>query len=303
MSLIECVISHALDRTVVRTQFLPICLEQILPIFQEAPPHAKSPKVLSLFGNLAKRCTREIDEVAETIFTGLYHPVLNLIREDFESNENLRPDFFEFVGALVRYSIGLVLSLPEEELELFIKGIQWGAQHPQHEISEKCTMYLTDLVTAVGKGKKDEVAAFVEQYGVALLKFAFEIMTDTIHKYALAQQSNLIRWLLLLPPMEDHAAAIVEEVATMYPMREPYEFGEFFDALQGQRNNERAFCELCKDFLIEVTHILPSDPDLKRLERRRRAEARQEMDVYKADFPLVVPEAAGRSAGWTRAFH
>jgi hypothetical protein len=266
--LIDRAIYHTCHTDVVRERILPVCLGQILDVFADAPPPAKCPRVLALFGSLSFRCGSAITAAADRVFGVLYHPVLALVRENdsFDSHDALRPAFFEFLGALIRSSMDLLLTMPD--LPAFVDGVQWGARHPQHEISARCTGMLAAFVQGALKILAAEQArVFAVQLGVQMLLFGLDLLTDTVHKFAISEQIHLLRVTVQIPGLAEHSQEIMSGGYAMFEGTSPADLTAFMLELFNRAQDHGAFARICKDFLIQVKHILPQDPDLRAAEK------------------------------------
>jgi exportin-1 len=266
--LIDRAIFNTCHTNIVRERILPVCLGQILDVFAQAPPPVKCPRVFALFGSLSFRCSAAISEAADRVFATLYHPILALVRENdsFESHDALRPAFFEFLGALIRSSMNLLLTMPD--LPTFVDGVQWGARHPQHEISARCTGLLAEFISgALRHIAADQRAQFTAQVGVQMLLFGLDLMTDTVHKFAISEQIHLLRVTVGIPGLGEYAQEIMNGVYAMFEGTPPADLTEFMLALFNHAQDQGTFNRICKDFLIQVKHILPQDPDLRAAEK------------------------------------
>jgi hypothetical protein len=270
VSLVESAVYYTYQSDLVREKIIPLCLEKILSVFGEAPPGAKCSKVLSLFGVLASRFSREVANKWGDIFSVLYHPVLDMIKDDFVKFEGFRPQFFSFMGTIIRALPGFVLSLSQDDLNVFVESLKWGANHPQTHISEKATSLLQEFVAMMGKKlESDVVGQFTERYGVPLFLFALRLMTDTVHKFAFAYQVDLIRGVFGLPHIKDFAYQMMRGMMEAFPDKNPQDLGAALGDMWVNAGQGCALNRTCKDFLIYVRHILPRDPDLMKDEKER----------------------------------
>lgn len=268
--LLDRAIYNSFNRELVQARLLPVCLGQIINDFKETPPAARCPKVLSLTGSLAVRYPSDFEQYLESVFVNLYHPALDMIKDNFTDYAAIRPEFYYFTACLVRSGVRMVLNLPAAELNTFIESIKWGAKHPQHEVSVSCTMLLGDFVESVSKILSgEEFASFVTQYGVALLLTGFQLLTDTSVKFAFHAHVRLIRILIQCPTMTNHASEIMGLMIEQFSAQEPNMLYGFMQSLFESVGNETIFTSRCCDFLVCVRHILRQDPDLKEAQKKQ----------------------------------
>jgi hypothetical protein len=270
IGLLDQVIYSSHDTKVLKERILPVCLGNVLDVFSSARPFAKSCMVLKLFGNLARRCPAEIAAHCERLFTTLVIPVRQLRESDFDGLEEFRLLFFDFLTALTRSSMDMIVGLPPEEFQVFLECFQWGAKHVEKEVSEKCTNTLTLFVNGIQKKlDPDSLGQFVQGFGVALFLFGMDLMTDTAHKYALDAQVELLISLIKLPGIAVYAHEILAGMIDQYPGRNPEELRDFLQRLFELVADHDTCRRLCKDFVVTVRSVLPQDPDFRAQEKQK----------------------------------
>lgn len=273
-TLYHCNITFNSHDEIIHERLFPICMKTILPSFVNTPPIAKSPKVLKLFGTLAMKCRNAFCENFQEILENIYHPVLQMIKDDFVSYENIRLDFYGFISSLIINCIEAIISLPSEEIGTFIEAIQWGMRHTQSDVSEKSHSDLIEFINSIKnklRNNQEELTQFTNTYAVPLLMFAFEIMTDTAHKFAFQSQVSLIKTILTLPAVGDLGGPIFEGLSEMFPDQGSENIEQLLMKLMESINESgQEFSNILKDFLISVKHLLPQDPDLKLKDEARQ---------------------------------
>jgi hypothetical protein len=298
IDLLEQVIYTMHETKLLKEQILPVCLGEVLEVFSTALPFAKSCSVLKLFGHLARRCPNEIHDSCERLFTRLVIPIRELCQSDFDGLEEFRLPFFDFLTALTRSGMEILLSLPSDEFQIFLECLQWGARHVDKDVSEKCTGALVFFVTGIqGKLNGDDLNNFVGEYLVPLFLFGMDLMTDTVHKYALDAQVNFIVTLVKLPGFNRLAQPILAAMIDQYPGREAGELGDFLERLFELALDQQAARRLCKDFIVTVRNVLSQDPDFRAAEKRKALEGLNQrlgtvpgIEVLHTDLDEIIRE-------------
>ena len=279
INLLDKTLNYCFSREITVNSLFPLCMTTVLNSFESTPDIAKSSKVLLLFGTLVVKCKNEFVQNYSEIFAKLFFPTYSLLKQDFTSHENLRNDFFIFLLSIVRSCTDLVISFPQEQLEVFMEAMEFGIRHTQADISIRGHTILKEFIENIKiKGTAEVVTQFTHAYGPKLLILAFSILTDTSHKFAFSLQVSLIKALLSLPQMVEMAGVLLQNLIELFNNQPPEMLqnllGSLFMSLNQSGNKIN---DILKDFLISVKHLLPQDPDLVASQKEEALKKMQEL--------------------------
>jgi exportin-1 len=264
---------------VVTTQILPRVIDTVIPIYPQVPPGARQPKTLAVLAELATRLKEQLAVYVLPIWENVIHPSMALLQEEIDTFPDLRLEMAGFLDAFVKSCPDTLLTFPAEELDAVVAMLEMGARHPGFDI---CRSYLKVLHALVGmveiRAQAQFKARFFAMFFDRMLQTAFEVMADTVHKFAFQEQVQLIRKMLSIPCQNNRPERLAEMLFANFQTHGQQFYLQLAAQMIESVPNEVAFRQGMKDFLILVKQYSSADADLNSDEIRARNEEISEVN-------------------------
>jgi exportin-1 len=226
------------------------------------------------------RLERHMSAYMADLWVHCFLPSVEMVRDDFESFPVVRLEIANFVEALVKCCPDAFFEASLDDLEVLVGMMNHGAGTPDFVI---CSRYLKALVAVISCVEKATVAFKNEFYGRyydTILCKAFDVLTDTIHKFAFTEELNLIKRLLSVQHYINDRDKLVELLLSpeLYPRRQRPFYEQFVDLLRESVTNQMRFKDVLRDFVIEVKEYASNDADLFREEITQQRREKQDID-------------------------
>jgi exportin-1 len=279
LSILTSFVNTSKSTTVLTKSIVPVLL-QIIATFSEVHPEARVPGTLQFVTALMTRLGRHMSVYMVDLWVLCFLPSVEMVRDDFESFPVIRLEIANFVEALVRHCQDAFFEASLDDLEVLVGMMNHGAGTPDFDI---CKRYLEAFVSVINCVERANVAFKNEFYGrfyEAILCKAFEVLTDTVHKFAFTGELNLIRKLLSVQhPINDRDMLVELLLSPELCPRRPRPFYEnFVELLRESVANHIRFRDVLRDFVIEVKEYAIDDADLFREEMAEQQQKRRDID-------------------------
>ena len=265
LTVFETFCSKHEDISFIKEFGIPNTLGAILDDFVESNPVYRIPQVFDLFSSFICRCPRDITPYLETILAKLYHPMVEMVGEDFDSFPEFRDNFYIFLRKLCQGAPIFITLIPEEDRNSFIECLKWGCMHPQQDINEIATKAMNELFISLSKYPKLFIP-FCETYAFDILLFAYHILADVTFKSSFTHQVALIKTLMSNQIIRTHASELGARLCEMFPAQSPPDVTQMLTELFSEGADEKLYRNVLKNFLVSIRQISPTDPDLNKLE-------------------------------------
>jgi hypothetical protein len=184
-----------------------------------------------------------------------------------------------FLEAFVKSCPDSLLTFPPDEINVVVAIIEWGARHPGFEL---CRAYLGVLHALVAMVEIRAPAQFkVGFFGMfydRVLQTAFEVMADTVHKFAFPEQVQLIRKMLTIQCEPNRPDRLAEMLFENFQTHGQQFYRQLAVQMMENVSNEVSFRQGMKDFLIIVKEYSSADADLNADEIRARNDELSEVN-------------------------
>lgn len=264
---------------------IPNLVETIFDEYGASSPDARTPEVLNLLSVLFKQMQESINPFLNQILDAIFASSVEMISADYTTKPEFRLPLYELLEQLVNYYLAQLISVPEG-FDQVIRTIQWGYKHPMHEVCEKSLGIVQNLLKKIRDTNEQKYGEFLENYYLELVSDMFSIMTDTIHKFAIDKNIEILRDLLKISDVQLNPETITNVVVEHFPNREGQVVFEFITELIRTSNNKVVFNQTIKDFLVTTRQFLPQDPDLEKDKINAQIEDNNNYmreNVYRAD--------------------
>jgi len=247
-----------------KSNIIPVVFEHFVPNYFQSNPEVRSPQLLGLVSAIALKFKDSILENIELIFNDVYLPSVEMIKDDFDEFPAIRPMLLQLISNMISYCTQFIKEIPPTSVESFVECLKWFCSHPHQIISEKAIRAFTDLFNSIDMKLQPEVSkAFIEGFGVNLVIFVFELLTDSIHGFAFSQLLDMLRRLLGYGMIQQKVVQIVDLLSTnIFPKISPRELYQITSNLIEHSTDYGEFRKLLRNFLINEKKYFPRDPSL-----------------------------------------
>ncbi|KAH0788718.1 exportin-1 [Histomonas meleagridis] len=258
--LLDTSVSNCGNSTPIIQFILPPVLQVIVPDYQNSP--AKVPEVVGLMAALTMKIPGEIQASIQMIFATVFQPTVPLI-QDMNDNFAFKKEFNRLMSSLVSNCTSFLTCVQIDDVVLFMNCLKLLCGNTQPEISEKSLQIASNLINMLeARTPPQFIAQFHDFFAVDFLVFAFNLMTDSFHKFAFNQLTGLIRSLMQLPVMNNKMQQIVEMLTGVFPNTSPTDIYNFVLQMQSEAPSYTNFKNLMRNFLVEARKFSPKDPSL-----------------------------------------
>lgn len=247
---------------------IPDLVQTIFSDYGSSDSRTRTPEVLNLLQVLFMKMQDSIANYLNSILESFYMQTVEMIMADFEQNPTFRLPFYQLLKTLVDKYLPQLLAVPDG-FKIVVQTIQWGYQHPTHEVCETSLDTVDILLKSVQNTTQEMYQDFLNAFYLGFVHDMFMILTDTIHKFAFDKNVDILSKLLQINTYHLNAQAITESIIELFPNREPEVIFSFIGELITKSNNKPMFKQDIKDFLVATRQFLPMDPDLNKEETQR----------------------------------
>ncbi|KAK8866823.1 hypothetical protein M9Y10_009791 [Tritrichomonas musculus] len=256
---------------VIKNTILPPITMKILEEYANSNPYCRIPELLTLMEIIISKVgDQTVSGFMNQIMMQLFKPSVDLICSEFDSFMQFRIPLTDFMSSVVKYAFNSYASLPADAITMMEKTIEWGCQHPNFDICKKNIQLLLDLFTATEKSTEQSFKnQFYASFYMSAVDTIFVVMTDTIHKFAFAEQAKLLRKLFSMQVEQRNPEMITELLYNKFQNRQPQFFSLVIQYLFSHVNSQTEFNDHLRDFLVEVKQVSSEDPDFFVEERNK----------------------------------
>ena len=263
LNVIEMYISKLNNTTIIKNTILPHIIDTIIQEYLHSSPDSRTVNVLNLLTTTIKKIGESMSPHLPLLFNTIIIPTVDMIKDDFESYINYRESYIYLISEIVTNCYKSLWQMGEEEINLLYGSIMWGCKHPNHNICNASLTTMLELFQVVdSKGVIQFKNAFFSTFYIQALNLSFEILTDTIHKFAFLKQVELIKKLLQLNIDQNDSSIIADILIESFPNRDKYFFVGFINHLKTIARDAQELQRQLKDFLIELQQYSIMDPEL-----------------------------------------
>ena len=238
---------------------IPPIMETIISDFEQSGPYSKVPQVLDLVTAMSQNMKDDVSGIIPQIFASVFGPSIEMINTDFDSFPDFRLPIYTFLHTIIKNHIHIMLSAPPDDFNFFVQSINWGVRHPYHEVCVEAIAATKDLINAT---KRD--GNFSRGYVMTIANHTLDILTDTLHKSAFREQSDLLMMIFNTQNSAISINAMVESLMESFPNADPDEFSEYLTGMSqfARRNNTAEFNQTLRALLISTKHFSVKDQQI-----------------------------------------
>jgi len=263
LSVVNTFVDKTTNTTIIKNNVLPYFLESVVAEYSQSPPEARVPHVVSLLSTIITRTETSVTPHLPYVYQNIIGPTIDMIKDDFESYMSFREPITDLLEKVVTNCYISIWQMGEEEITMIYGSLMWGCKHPEHNICIGSLGAMLKLFQTVdSKAPIDFKNVFFNTFYMQALNLAFEVLTDTVHKYAFAQQVELIKKLLQLKVDMNESSIIAEALVESFPTRDVRFFVSFIDYLKSISKETKEMQRQLRDFLIELQQYSTMDPEL-----------------------------------------
>jgi exportin-1 len=247
----------------IKTTVLPFLGDSIVQQYAEGNPNCRVPEVVTMFCDLTESLTTSMTQFMPDIFIKVYLPTVDMIKDDFESNVSFRLPLIKLADLWIKHCHQAIYQMDPESMELFYGSIMWACKSPLFDISKAgiktMRRFFSQIQASATAAFKN---SFFSAYYIPAVRDAFEVLTDSVHKFAFSQEVDLIRTLLNTNADECDPAVIGSNLHDIIPNREVPYLVAYISSLFEIKSDLEKFRISLKDFLIELKDYTPDDKEL-----------------------------------------
>lgn len=307
LNLISVFVSKSNDNKVVLENFITPLFDAVLLDYQRTSvAAAREPEVLSTIAVIVNKLGDAITPHVPKIFDTLFECTLDMINKDFEEYPDHRTNFFGMLLAVNQHCFAAFMAVPPAQFKLVLDAVIWAVKHTMRNVAEIGLQILEQMLTNLSRHPK-MAQPFYQTFYTSLLHHMFTVVTDTSHTANLAEHAAIMSYMFsaveqaqVTVPLAPDAPAtlssadaqtvaaanivyIKQFVANLLRSAFPHFTDNqikltvqgFFDLNQ----NQAAFKEHIRDFLVQIKEYTGDDADLfldeRELELRRAQEEKR----------------------------
>ena len=247
----------------IQTNIIPAIGQTIVQQYAHENIFARVPEVLTMIGNLTERIQTSMTTFMADLYNAVYAPTIFMVKDDQESFVPFRLPLVVLADLWIKHCYTAIFQMDGETLEMFYGSIMWAMHSPQFDISkagiETMRTFFNQIQSQATQSFKN---AFYEAFYIRAIQSAFEVLTDSVHKFVFSQNVDLIRRLLMIQTDQCDPAQIGPALVQIIDNRDPVYLTAFVDHLISIRSDLAKMREALKDFLIELKDYMPDDKEL-----------------------------------------
>ncbi|OHT15868.1 Exportin-1 [Tritrichomonas foetus] len=261
IEVIKNFISKTLNQESTCASILPDLVNTIYVDYGQSHPRARTPEVLNLLTVLFNKMKDSVSNFLSVILDAIFQPTVAMISADFDQNIHFRLPFYLLLKNLVDKYLTNLLAVPNG-FDLLIQTIQWGYQHPIHDVCICSLETIKILLNNIKNTNLQLYNSFLSAYYLRIVRDMFQILTDTIHKFAFENNIQILMTLLSINTPHLNSQSITQGIMDLFPGRNPEELFQFVGLLISLSNDATKFRVLIRDFLVTTRQFNAQDPDL-----------------------------------------
>lgn len=249
------------------SKLIPLIIETIVLEYKTSQPETRVSDVLDLLSVMCTKLKNDIMSNIPVLYDNVFYETIMMICNDFETYVTFRFPLYNFFSIIVKNFLFTLLSAPEESLDLLINCLNYGVEHPTHEVCIKSIQITIDLFEEIKKSSAPAIYEnFLSRYYILILKHQFMVLVDTVHKFAFVEQLQLLSKLLSIQSGQMNAEIITENIQDLFPNFGLQGLHNCICDLIRVSNDSIQFKTYVRDFLYQTRLFYPNDPDLYREE-------------------------------------
>lgn len=249
---------------------LPPSVQAFMPDYANSAV-GKTPEILSLFANLTMKLHSEIISFIPQIMSSLVNPTLPYLT-NYTLNYAYWKNFTILALSLVQLS-SFLTAISKEEVNTFMEYLKLCCNHPQIEISVKGLQALLDLLSVPERGQNVQFFnEFLDFYGLNLMQFVMNLLTDSVHRYAFTFLIGLARKLSGTNAVKSRQVELFQILTDMFPNRPASDIKELIEKMIMYSQNFMGYKDTMRNFLISAKKYAVNDPALYAKEKEEIAE-------------------------------
>ena len=265
-----------------KTTVAPLLDESITTQYAEGNPLARVPEVITMLSDLTESLGTSMTQFMPNYYTKVYLPTVDMIKDDFESNVPFRLPLIRLADLWIKNCSQAIYQMDGDSIEMFYGSIMWAAKSPLFDISKAGLETMKRLFTTIQSSATAAFKnAFYSTFYIRAVRDAFEVLTDSVHKFAFAQEVDLIKTLLNTNTDECDPAILGSNLCEIIENRDATYLVAYLASLFEIRTDSDKLRITLKDFLIELKDYTPDDKelDLARAEEKLRILSEQNKNI------------------------
>lgn len=305
LRLITLWITKSTDNRLLKEDYSPSLLQNILPDYLNSPVEVREPEVIDCCKAILTKLGMDGQDYVLEIFKSVFDPTLNMIKTTDHLFPEHRTNFFQLLSAINQHCFISMLKLNETQFRMVLDAIIWGMKQMMPECKETSLEILDTLLDNVTDPEitpRDMAQAFYKSYHIFILEHIFGVSTNILHSKAnLSQHACLLMKMIhivigsdprnnnqpiiqvsLMENMPDNRAAVYQHIANILKQQ----FGNavtdaqiqvFVEGIFTLYTNRADFISHLRDFLIQMKQMRGEDTtDLFLEERMAEIKGKQE---------------------------
>ena len=305
LKLITLWITKSNDNQMLKNDYSPALLQNILPDYLNCPVEVREPEVIDCCRAILTKLGMDGQNYVLEIFKSVFDPTLNMIKTTDHLFPEHRTNFFQLLKAINQHCFISMLNLNETQFRMVLDAIIWGMKQMMPECKETSLEILDTLldnVTDPDVTPRNMAQAFYKNYHIFILEHIFGVSTNILHSKAnLPQHACLLMKMIhiilgtdprnnnqplisvhLMENQPDNQKAVYQHIANLLKQQ----FGNavtdaqiqvFVEGIFTLYQNRADFIAHLRDFLIQMKQMRGEDTtDLFLEERMAELKAKQE---------------------------
>jgi exportin-1 len=270
----------------IKTTVTPALNDSIITQYAEGNPLARVPEVITMLCNLTESLGTSMTQFLPDFLVKVYLPTVNMINEDQESFVPFRLPLINLADLWIKNCNQAIYQMDGDSIEMFYGSIMWACISPIFDISKAGLETMKRLFTTVQSNATAAFKnAFYSTFYIRAVRDAFNVLTDSVHKFAFAQEVDLIKTLFNTNTDECEPTIIGSNLCDIIENRDAPFLVAYIGSLFEIKTDMERLRESLKDFLIELKDYTPDD---KELDLAAAEEKLRILNEQNANLPGIV---------------
>ena len=252
----------------VKNYIFPTFFDHLLPEYFESSPNIRSPNIINLTNLICFRFKDYAIENMPQIIKGIYQPTVEMIKDEFDEYPEFRLMLLNLLSSLFNNCILFIKNISDSELSSMIDCLKWLGSHPYQNISEKAIKIISEMFNFIDlRFLIDFSDQFQNKFGLDLVLYSFELLTDTIHNFAFLSLLDLLRRLFSYQSIKNQMGFIIENLSkNIFSNVSPRDIYQLIETLFNTSTDYTEFRKNLRNFFIQIKQYSPKDPSLFQFE-------------------------------------
>ena len=250
--------------------------------------------ILLLSSELIKKFSNQLGlESINQIFVNIFLHIVPFIRDEYDSYQDLRTGLLELINAIIINAPHFILSLSEDNIDIFFQALIWFSDHPYHHINLKAleifiatfNTYSNQKLLFSEYNQNNILDKLNEKIVLAFAKQIIKLLQDPIYKNTFDLQILVLQHAFNFQSFINHSKEIIEHINNTFQRADG---DQLFNFLINSKSNLLQFRQILKDFLIDAKRYSSKDPELCALERYKQKRDKFLEDQEVPGMELIV---------------